>query len=78
MSDQQIFKLYDLNDYNKNLNFIKKSFVNVSLQKLEEELKKTKGYHCRIVPTQNYIFYGDCDHYKGDYNSFINLLIIYK
>lgn len=75
MSDQQTFKLYDLDDYNKTLDFINKSFVNVSLKKLEEELIKKKGYHCRIVPTQNYIFYGDCDHYKGDYNSFVNLLI---
>lgn len=64
------YKLYALDCYNKNKEFIKTNYKEYILDDLIIELNKNKGYHMRIDPEKNYIFFGDCDEFKGNFNEY--------
>lgn len=38
-------------------------------------IKNDKGYHMRIHSDESYIFYGDCDWFRGTFKEFAKLLI---
>ncbi len=68
-------KLYAIDVYAKNDEFIKNGYKEYNLKNLISKLKNDKGYHMRICDDKNYIFFGDCDKFRGSYNEFIELLI---
>lgn len=69
-----MYKLYAIDNYART-KIIMKECVEYELDDLIEELQKNRGYHMRIDKDGNYIFFGDLDHYKGDYESFSDLLM---
>jgi hypothetical protein len=70
-----MYKLYAIDAYNKKEEFIKNEYKEYNLKNLIRELKNDNGYHMRISSDQNYIFFGDCDHFKGSFPEFAELLI---
>ena len=77
MSKKQ-FRLYSIDKYKgKNEDFIDKTgFKLFGINDLCKELESNNGYHFRIDPIKNYIFFGDCDGYKGKtFKDFANLFI---
>lgn len=70
------FKIYSIDTYKgKTLQFIDENFEELVIDDVIEKIKIDNGYHMRIDPNKNYIFFGDCDGYNGTFNEFCNLLI---
>lgn len=55
------YKLYSLDNYMKNKEFIKNGYKEYGIKSLIKELENDNGYHMRIHSTDNYAFFGDCD-----------------
>jgi len=68
-------KLYAVDNYGKKQEFIDNGYKEYSVSKLVKELEKDKCYHMRIHKNGAYIFYGDCDNFKGTFDQFAELLI---
>jgi hypothetical protein len=68
-------KLYALNNYFKDEEFIKNNYKEYNLKNLIKELQNDKGYHMRVHENNNYILFGDCDHFRGTFIEFSELLI---
>jgi hypothetical protein len=68
-------KLYAVDNYGKNQEFIDNGYKEYTISKLVKELEKDKCYHMRIHKNGAYIFYGDCDNFKGTFDQFAELLI---
>jgi hypothetical protein len=69
-----LVKLYKIDKYNKKDDFIKKSFIEYTLNDSVEELKTDNGYHMRLNKNDTYIFFGDCDGFNGKFIEFATLL----
>lgn len=67
-------RLYEVNKYKKTLKFIKNSYTEYTLDEALEELQLEKGYHMRLVKNNQYIFFGDCDGFNGEFLKFSELL----
>ena len=79
MSNKQntpLHKIYPIDKYaGKTRKFIDHGYVEYTLDDLINELETSDhGYHMRISPDCNYIFFGDCDGYEGSFKSFAKLL----
>ena len=70
-------KLYEIDKYNKNDKFIKTSYKEFNLVNAVNELKNDKGYHLRLEKNKEYIFFGDCDGFNGEFSNFASLLKIF-
>lgn len=68
-------KLYAVDYYNKKKDYIDNNYKEYSVLKLVKELEKDNSYHMRILDTETYILYGDCDGFKGTFDQFAELLI---
>lgn len=79
VTEKNIFKLYSIKKYNKANDIFKQSgHTIVTLYELEEKISKNNNYHFNVLPTKNYIFFGDCDYYReNNVESFLNLLIVF-
>src|SRR5271169_3143625 len=75
MASDKKYRLYALDSYKKFDEFINNGFIEYFLDDLIEELENDKGYHMRIDPEKNYIFFGDCDMFNGTFDEFAELLI---
>ena len=76
MPKKDKYKLYALNNYAKNDEFIKNGFEEYCIDDLVTKLETDdNGYHMRIDPKKNYIFFGDCDKFDGSFDKFSELLI---
>jgi len=67
-------KLYELDNYYKTDEFIKNEYIEYTLKQAEKLLLKDKGLHMRLEKTKNYIFFGDCDGFNGNFLQFETLL----
>lgn len=67
-------KLYKIDKYNKTDEFIKKSFIEYTLEDAINVLNSDKGYHMRLEKSKTYIFFGDCDDYNGSFLEFAVLI----
>ncbi len=74
-SKQTKYKLYAIDKYNKNTQFIENGYKEYNITKLIKELENDKGYHMRISDMGQYIFYGDCDSFNGSFDEFSQMLI---
>ena len=64
-------KVYPIDNYNKNKDFIDNSFEVYRIKKLCNLLKsEDKGYHFRIHKSTNYILFGDIDGYNKPFTTF--------
>lgn len=73
--ENNLFKLYAINKYKgKTDSFIKNNYEEVTLEILKQKLKEDNGYHFRVDPKKNYIFFGDCDGFQGGHQIFFQLL----
>src|SRR5438045_1065070 len=76
MSKGKMYKVYTIENYSKaNQEFIDTGFEKYSLSCLLQALDDDKGYHMRIHNDGNYIFFGDCDWFRGSFEEFSELLI---
>ena len=71
---EHVVKLYKVDKYNKTEKFIKKSYEEFSLDEAIEKLKFENSYHMRLEKNKQYIFFGDCDGFDGDFKKFSVLL----
>jgi hypothetical protein len=72
------YKLYSLNNYFKNNDFIESEYVEYTIDDLVNELEvHDNGYHLRIKSDENYIFFGDCDGYSKSFSHFAKLLMTF-
>jgi hypothetical protein len=56
------YKLYAIDRYEgKTKKFIENNYKEYPIDLLVDELENDNGYHMRISPDSNYIFFGDCD-----------------
>jgi hypothetical protein len=55
--------------------FIENNGIEYNLNQLLNELGKDEGYHLRVGTDRSYIFFGDCDKFRGTFNEFSELLI---
>lgn len=70
------YKLYAIDNYKASTQkFIDTKYVEYNLKNLVDELEIDKGYHMRICPDKNYVFFGDCDKFNGSFNEFAELLM---
>ena len=73
--DEKKYKLYSLDSYLKNNDFIDKGYREYNIEKLINKLEVyDNGYHLRIKSDKNYILFGDCDGYKKSFTHFAGLL----
>src|SRR5271154_4844328 len=71
-----LHKLYSIDCYKgKTKIFIDKCYKEYTLNDLIKELNNDKGYHMRIESDKNYIFFGDCDGFKGTFDTFGKMLV---
>lgn len=70
-------KLYKVDKYNKDEQFIKKSFIEYTLDDAINELKNNKCYHMRLEKGKKYIFFGDCDNFSGTFLDFAILMKVF-
>ncbi len=70
-----MYKLYAIDTYHKKEEFIKNDYDEYNLKNLTAELENDNGYHMRICSDGKYIFFGDCDKFRGSYEEFAELLI---
>jgi hypothetical protein len=76
MANIKKYKLYALDHYAQTNEFAKNDFKEFFIEDLVSELEtNNNGYHMRIISTENYIFFGDCDHFDGNFESFCDMLI---
>src|SRR5438552_4592995 len=76
MSKDKLYKLYSIKNYGKaTKKFINEDYEEYKLNALLERLKNDEGYHMRIHSDESYIFFGDCDWFRGSFKEFANLLI---
>src|SRR5437870_1188670 len=74
--ETKMHKLYAISNYDfANNNFIKTKYKEYNLENILEELENDHGYHMRINSDESYIFYGDCDWFRGSFDEFSKLLI---
>jgi P4 family phage/plasmid primase-like protien len=71
------YKLYALDNYMKRKDFVDNGYIEYGIKSLIKELENDKGYHMRIHPRCNYIFFGDCDGFRGSFNDFANLFMCF-
>src|SRR5271170_5633177 len=70
------YKVYAINNYGEaTTEFIKNKYNEFHIESLVDELEQDNGYHMRIEPAKNYIFYGDCDKFDGEFEEFAGILI---
>ena len=69
---EQLFKIYSIDKYaGKTQKFIDNNFDELNLRKIQKILLKENGYHLRINPNKEYIFFGDCDGFRGTFEEFL-------
>jgi len=75
-NDEKYFKLYAIDTYKgKTKKFIDTQFIEHTLDDLTQILETSdKGYHMMINPDTDYVFFGDCDGFRGSAKEFIKLL----
>jgi len=66
MTTPKKYKIYALDNYRKSDNFVKHGFKEYEIDDLVEELENDECYHMRIHPSDDYIFFGDCDEFRSD------------
>ena len=70
------YKIYSINKYSdwneKKINSIKKEY---NIDKILEKIEDDNGYHIRINPEKEYIFFGDVDGHIQKFKDFSNFLI---
>ena len=72
-----LFKLYSLKDYRKSQDFIDNGFEEIKLSVLKKKLMKENGYHFRINKDGTYIFFGDCDGFRGTFEEFFVIIKLF-
>lgn len=72
----QKYKLYQIDEYKGKTNkFIENEYKLFNINEIKDVLSKDKGYHIRISSEKDYIFFGDCDGYKKDFDIFATILV---
>src|SRR5579872_6508545 len=71
-----MYKLYSIESYgNSGKLRTDKEYKEYNLNDLLIELEKHKKYHMDILKDNNYIFFGDCDNFRGTFKEFAEMLI---
>lgn len=71
-----MYKLYSVDDYRKTVDFINNGYCEYDIDDLVEELENNDNrYHMRIHFDDDYILFGDCDGFQGDFEEFAGLLM---
>lgn len=73
----QKFKIWKMNSYFKTTEFINNNFEEYDIITIVKLLETDRGYNMRVEKGKNYIFFGDCDHFRGTYENFELLLITF-
>lgn len=70
---EKIFKIYSIKNYNDaDTKFINNDGITfTNIKKITSELTKDKFYNFRVIPENQYIFYGDLDKYIDNFFEFV-------
>ena len=73
---EKTYKIYSVKKYsgmtNNDINAVKKEYT---IKRISEKIEDDDGYHIRIDPEKNYIFFGDVDGHSKKFKDFAEFLI---